>query len=265
MSYKRKHDVKLKVSLSLFIIILLLHCFLLTAASAQKFPEPRGAINDFAGVITPQYERPMDLLAREVLQKAETSVVVVTLKDIQGNDPADYANKLYEAWGIGKKGQDKGVLILFALGERQVRIETGYGVEGILPDGLVGEILDTYVVPYLKKGNYDKGLSNALVAVSSVIAKDAGISLTGSSTSRSQTKETIQKKPRINLFYVILFFIVLTMLLGTRRGRTLLPFILLMLLAGGRGGGGGSFGGFGGGFGGFGGGLSGGGGAGRGF
>jgi len=266
MIQQRKYDVKLKASLSLFIIILLLHCFLLTSAWAQKFPKPKGAINDYAELITPQYERPMDLLAREVLQKTGTAVVVVTLKSIEGNDPADYANRLYEAWGIGKKGEDKGVLILLALTERKVRIETGYGVEGILPDGLVGEILDTYVAPYLKKGNYDKGLSNALVAVSSVIAKDAGISLTGSSTSRSQTKKTIQKRPRINLFTIILFFIVLTMLLGTRRGRAILPFILLMLLAGSRGGGGGgSFGGFGGGFGGFGGGLSGGGGAGRGF
>lgn len=261
---KRNHDVKLKASLSLFIIILLLHCFLLTSAGSEKFPQPRGAINDYAGVITPQYARPMDLLAREVLQKTGTSVVVVTLKSIEGNDPADYANRLYEAWGIGKKGQDKGVLILLALEERRVRIETGYGVEGILPDGLVGEIIDTYVVPYLKKGNYDKGLSNALVAVSSVIAKDAGISLTGRSTTNYQTKKKIQERPRINLFSIILFFIVLTMLLGTRRGRAVLPFILLMLLAGGRGGGS-SFGGFGGGFGGFGGGMSGGGGAGRGF
>jgi uncharacterized protein len=97
-----------------------------------------------------------------------------------------------------------------------------------------------------------------------VIAKDAGISLTGSSTPQYQTKKTIQKKPRVSLFSVILFFVVLTMLLGTRQGRAILPFILLMVLAGGRGGGGG-FGGFGGGFGGFGGGLSGGGGAGRGF
>jgi uncharacterized protein len=266
MVQQRKYDVKLKASLSLFIIIVLLHCFLLTSAGAQKFPKPKGAINDYAEVITPQYERPMDLLAREVLQKTGTSVVVVTLKSIEGNDPADYANRLYEAWGIGKKGQDKGVLILLALTERKVQIETGYGVEGILPDGLVGEILDTYVVPYLKKDNYDKGLSNALVAVSSVIAKDAGISLTGSSTTHYQTKKKIKEKPRIKLFSLILFFIVLTMLLGTRRGRTILPFILLMLLAGGRGGGGGGgFGGFGGGFGGFGGGLSGGGGAGRGF
>ena len=256
--------MKLKDFLTLFIIILLLHCFLCTSAWSQKFPQPKGAINDYAEVITPQYEHPMDLLAREVLQKTGTSVVVVTLKSIEGNDPADYANRLYEAWGIGKKGEDKGVLILMALEERKIRIETGYGVEGILPDGLVGEILDTYVVPYLKKGNYSKGLSNALVAVSSVIAKDAGISLTGSRIKDYQTKKKIQKKPRINLFSFVLFFIVLTMLLGTRRGRAILPFILLMLLAGGRGGGRG-FGGFGGGFGGFGGGLSGGGGAGRGF
>ncbi len=264
MTQQRKYDVKFKASLSLLLTILLLHLFIASSDSSEKFPKPKGAINDYAEVITPQYERPMDLLAREVLQKTGTSVVVVTLKSIGDNDPADYANRLYEVWGIGKKGEDKGVLILLAVEERKVRIETGYGVEGILPDGLVGEILDTYVVPYLKKGNYDKGLSNALVAVSSVIAKDAGISLTGSSTTNYQTKKKIKEKSRINLFSVILFFIVLTMLLGTRRGRTILPFILLMLLAGGRGGGS-SFGGFGGGFGGFGGGLSGGGGAGRGF
>ncbi len=262
MTQKRKYNVKFKAALSLFITMLLLHVFLLYSEGSETFPEPRGAVNDYAGVMTPQYEHSVDLLAREVLQKTGTSMVLVTLEDIEGNDPADYANRIYEAWGIGKKGEDKGVLILLALKEREVRIETGYGVEGILPDGLVGEILDTYVVPYLKKGNYDKGLSNAVVAVSSVIAKDAEISLTGSTTTHKTKK--VEGKPHINLFSLILFFIVLSMLLGTRRGRAILPFILLMFLAGGRGGGGG-FGGFGGGFGGFGGGMSGGGGAGRGF
>ena len=259
---QRKPDLKFKASLPLLIAIILLHLFLLPSEGQEKFPEHRGAVNDFAGVITSQYEHSMDLLAREVLQKTGTSVVVVTLKSIEGNDPADYANRLYETWGIGKKGEDKGVLILFALKERRVRIETGYGVEGILPDGLAGDILDKYVVPHLRKGNYDKGLSNAVVAVSSVIAKDAEISLTGSPATYKTKK--VKEKPQINLFSLILFFIVLSMLLGTRRGRAILPFVLLMFLAGGRGGGG-SFGGFGGGFGGFGGGMSGGGGAGRGF
>jgi uncharacterized protein len=233
------------------------------SVGADKFPRPQGAVNDFAGVISSRYERSMDLLAREVLQKTGVSVVVVTVKSIEDNDPADYANRLYEAWGIGTKGEDKGVLIFLTLKERRIRIETGYGVEGILPDGRVGEVLDRYSVPYLKQGDYGKGLANAMAALSTIIAKDAGVSLTG------QPVIPAMKRPKerrgFNLFSLILFFIIMSMLLGTRQGRAMLPWILLMLMMGGRGGGGGSFGGFGGGFGGFGGGMSGGGGAGRGF
>lgn len=232
------------------------------SAGSDEFPRPQGAVNDFAGVLSSRHERSMDLLAREVLQKTGVPVVVVTVKSIEDNDSADYANRLYEAWGIGTKGEDKGVLIFLTLKERRIRIETGYGVEGILPDGRVGEILDRYSVPYLKQGDYGKGLANAMAAVSTIIAKDAGVSLTG------QPVIPAMKRPKerrgVNVFSLILFLIVISMLLGTRQGRAMLPWILLMLMMGGRGGGGG-FGGFGGGFGGFGGGMSGGGGAGRGF
>jgi len=248
----------------LFLLVILM-C--LTAASplfsADTFPAPRGAVNDFAGVIAPEYKNRMERLAEEVLQKTGTSVVVATVKSIGDADPADYANRLYEAWGIGKKGEDKGVLIFLAREERRIRIETGYGVEGILPDGLVGEILDRYVIPDLKKGDYSRGLLNAEAAVISVIARDAEVSITGMpSTTTHRAKP--RSSPASNLVTLILFFIIISFLLGTRQGRRMLPFILLMLMMGGRGGGG-SFGGFGGGFGGFGGGMSGGGGAGRGF
>ena len=74
----------------------------------NNFPRPVGAVNDFAGVISQRYSQSMESLAREVLIKTGTSVVVVTMKDIGGDDPGDYANRLYEAWGIGKKGEDKG-------------------------------------------------------------------------------------------------------------------------------------------------------------
>ncbi len=204
----------------------------------------------------------MELLAREVLQKTGTTVVVATVKSIGDNDLTDYANRLYEEWGIGKKGEDKGVLIILAVDERRIRIETGYGVEGILPDGLVGNILDRYVVPHLKQNDYDKGMANALVAVSQVIAKDANVSLTGSPTGTPSRYPA--RKRQVNPLSLIMLIIVIALLLGTRQGRRMLPFIILMLMMGGRGGGGG-FGGFSGGFGGFGGGLSGGGGAGRGF
>jgi uncharacterized protein len=247
----------------LFVLILLFLLVALPLAADEKFPEPMGPVNDFAGVIPSQYKRSMNNLAIEVMQKTGASVVVATFKSIGDSDPADFANRLYEAWGIGKEGQDKGVLILLAVRERRVRIETGYGIEGILPDGLTGEILDRYVIPYLKKGDYGRGLSNAMIAVSSLMAKDAEVSLNGE---QSIGKSRIRRaSPVSSLFTLIIFILILIPLLGTRRGRAILPFLLLMLLMGGGGRSTGSFGSFGGGFGGFGGGMSGGGGAGRGF
>ncbi len=235
---------------------------LLTSISfaAEKYPSPRGAVNDFANVIDSANAARMEALAREVLQKTGTAVVVATVDTVGENEDYNlYANGLYKAWGIGKKGEDKGVLIFLTVKERKIRIETGYGVEGILPDGLVGEILDKYVIPLLKEGNYGKALYNAMYACSAYIAKDANVQLSGS-PAPYRTRARAENKG-INVFGIIFFLIVAALLLGTRTGRSMLPWLLLILLSGGRGGGGG----FSGGFGGFGGGGSGGGGAGRGF
>jgi uncharacterized protein len=261
--YTRTFIVNNKRALSILSISIIFSLFLVSLSSGNdKFPRPRGPVNDFAGIISSGYARTMDQVAREVLHKTGVSIVVVTVKSIGDNDTADYTNRLYEAWGIGTKGEDKGVLIFLALKERRIRIETGYGVEGILPDGLVGEVLDRYSIPYLQRGDYGKGLANAMAAVSAIIAKDAGVSLTGQPVIPAM--KTPKERQRFNVFSLILFFIVMSLLLGTRQGRAMLPWILLMLMMGSRGGGGG-FGGFSGGFGGFGGGMSGGGGAGRGF
>jgi uncharacterized protein len=241
-------------------------------AADPAFPRPAGAVNDFANVISPAERASMENLAREVLQKTGTAVVVATVATVGDMAADDYATRLYESWGIGKKGEDKGVLILLALKERRVRIETGYGVEGILPDGVAGEILRLHVIPLLKQGDYGKGLANAVTAVSDVIARNAGVTLTG--RPQMQPARPTGTTP-VSPFTVMLFFIVVLLLLFTETGRQLLA--LLFFTGSGRGGrryggtyygcgwGGGSsggFGGFGGGFGGFGGGMSGGGGAG---
>jgi uncharacterized protein len=249
-----------------FILVLALALILtLTAHVAfaeNKYPLPRDtAVNDFANVIDAENAAKMEALAQEVLQKTGTAVVVATVPSIGENEDYNmYANGLYQAWGIGKKGEDKGVLIFLTVKERKIRIETGYGVEGILPDGRVGEILDKYVVPFLKEGQYGKGLYNAMYACSAFIAKEANVQLSGSPMPYRTNVQAQQKG--INVFGIIFFFIALAFLLGTRTGREMLPILLMMFLSGGRGGGGG---GFGGGFGGFGGGGSGGGGAGRSF
>lgn len=231
-------------------------------ADKQKFPRPTGAVNDFAGVIPADSKARMEALSTEILDKTGTAVVVATMKSLDGDDPDMYATDLYAAWGIGKKGEDKGVLIFLAVQERRVRIETGYGVEGILPDGLVGSILDQYAMPHLKTGEYAQGLFNGMLAVGKVIARDAGVTIGDG----YQLKRPVQqRRPQrgSGLGGLILLGLILLFAL-TPMGRAMLPWLLLSALSGGRGGGGfGSFGG--GGFGGFGGGGSGGGGAGRSF
>jgi uncharacterized protein len=246
---------------ALFLVAILI--FLANSALAQKYPPHRGtAVNDFAGVIDQANAAKMESLAREILQKTGAAVVVATMPELGQNEEISlYVNGLYQAWGIGKKGEDKGVLIFLAVKERKIRIETGYGVEGVLPDGRVGEILDQYVVPHLKTGETGKGLYNAMLVCGSYIAKEAGVQLTG--VPGPYRADTRRQNKGVNIFGIIFFLIAAAVLLGTRTGREMLPWLLLLLMSGsGRGGG---SGGFGGGFGGFGGGMSGGGGAGRDF
>ena len=96
-------------------------------------------------------------MAHEIWAKTNTAIVVVTVDSMGDNYIEDYAVRLFETWGIGKKGEDKGVLILNTIKEQEIRIETGYGVEGILPDGLLGTIRDQYLIPHLREGDFGGG------------------------------------------------------------------------------------------------------------
>jgi uncharacterized protein len=85
-------------------------------------------------------------------------MTVVVIKSLDGLAIEEAAVKLFELWGIGKKHKDNGLLFLWSTGDRRVRVEVGYGLEGALPDGKVGAILDTYVIPKFKAGNFDEGV-----------------------------------------------------------------------------------------------------------
>ena len=228
---------------------------------AQQFPKPKGAINDFANVISQTYEQQLSTICMELWQKTNTALVVVTIPSLGESYLEDYATKLYKAWGIGDKKEDKGILILNAIKERKIRIETGYGVEGIIPDGKAGQIRDQYLIPHLKNGDYGKAYLAAAITIANIVAKDANVKLTGTYNTQNLPAKRKSSKWVKRLLTLLFFFFVF----GTR-GR-ILPWLLLGSILGGgsnnRGGFGGGFGsgGFGGGFGGFGGGMSGGGGA----
>jgi uncharacterized protein len=96
-----------------------------------------------------------------------SEMAVVVIRSLDGASIEEAAAKLFELWGIGKKDRDNGLLLLWSTGERRVRVEVGYGLEGVLPDGKVGAILDAYVIPRFKSGEFDDGIVagvDALVA-----------------------------------------------------------------------------------------------------
>jgi uncharacterized protein len=248
-----------KISLvGLFFVTLFLP--VLVQAQALNFPQTNVPINDYAEIIPPEYEARMDALARAVWEKTGTALIVATFRDVGGENPRIFATKLYTAWGIGTRGKDKGILLLVAVKERQVTFETGYGVEGILPDAKMGAILDQYVVPLLLQDRYGEGLLNGMGAVAAILAKDAGVSINVHDYGAKvpQTSRGIGLVP-----FAFFILLVIFSFFGRRRGMSPVFFLPWLFLGGGRGMGG--FGGFSGGFGGFGGGMSGGGGASRSF
>lgn len=234
-----------------------------------KFPEPEGYVNDYAQLLSPQEKEAITGIIRELRQKTTAEIAVVTLKSVAPYDINLYAVKLFEKWGIGTKDKDNGALILLALKEREVRIEVGYGLEGILPDGLTGEIIRKYMIPSFKEENYGQGIIAGTKAVVFRVAREYQVRITGLP---HMPEAKGRKAPDAAGAELILTLLLLVLLLGWKSG--LLCYWLFGPRGGGywgrRGGGGfggGGFGGWGsggfggGGFGGFGGGSSGGGGA----
>lgn len=230
---------------------------------AQNVPQPAGWVNDFANIIDKGDADKLSSLIEKVEQKTTMEIAVVTVNSIAPYDEKEYARILFDNWKPGKKGKDNGVLVFLAVKERRWRIETGYGVEGILPDALCGEIGRSYMVSYFKEGKYGEGLYQGICAIANIIAKDAHVSFAALGNFKEITPE---QQPSLTIpdslaVVIVLIFIVLFIVIGN------LGVYRNRYYGGGYYGGssGGGFGGGGGGFGGFGGGGGGGGGAGGGF
>ena len=134
-------------------------------------------MNDFAHALTPDTITRLENLCQELDQKAHAQIAVVTVNSLDGSDIETYAVDLFHKWGIGSKATDRGVLILYAIRDRRSRIEVGYGLEPILPDGKVGAF-QRDAAPALRNGDYSAGISLVANRVADVIAQDAGVQLT---------------------------------------------------------------------------------------
>ena len=255
-----------------------------SAVALEKMNELTASnyVNDFARVLSPETQARLNTLCLEIQQKAHAQITVVTIHTLDGSDIESYSTDLFAKWGVGGKGtgisggddktSNRGVLILVAVKDHKYRVEVGYGLEAILPDGKVGGF-GREMAPMLRQQDYNTALTLVTTRVAQTIASDAHLELTGAlpmprSTVRPQgDSSSFPRLPTaVVLFIIFLVFHVIRFLWRILTGQN-------NRRSGGFWGGGGiigggwSGGGFGGGggggsdFGGFGGGSSGGGGA----
>ena len=138
-------------------------------------PKPAFYVNDFAGVLDEATEQYIINRAAALESRTTAQLVVVTMSDIGERAIEEYANDLFNKWGIGSADKDNGVLILLDVGSRQPRIEVGYGLEGALPDGKTGRIQDDYMIPYFKQNDFSQGVLQGFNALLAEIYTEYGI------------------------------------------------------------------------------------------
>lgn len=152
---------------------------LITAAQislSAAFPKATGYVNDFAQVLDPDTRVELESLLRDTERKTTAEVVLATVTSLDGMTVEDYANRLFQEWGIGQREKDNGILVLVAPGEREMRIEVGYGLEPILPDGLAGEIIRTEFLPSFRNGDFPKGITAGVQRVAAIVQRNQMLS-----------------------------------------------------------------------------------------
>lgn len=240
-----------------FLIVLITLASMFTGCStSEKIPIPTVEkdvyIYDEDNVIDDDVEKDLNKMLVELEEKTEAEFAVVSVESLLDKSIEDYANNLFNTLGIGKKGEDNGVLLLFSRSDEKVRLEIGRGLEGCLNDSKCGRILDDFFVPYRENDEYTEATEMTVKAVLSVIADEYEINIQGLEETLPTEEDSDDGLPEW-VWIIIVIAIIFALA------------IILAFFGGGSSSGGGFFGGYSGGFssGGFGGGFSGGGGASR--
>lgn len=241
--------------------ILFLLVIFATMALAQLPQHTDKYVNDFAGIFTGTEATELRVILSQVENNTTSEVVVVTINNTAPYAPSQYRTVLFKEWSIGKADVDNGLLILYAVTERRIEVEVGYGLEGILPDSKVGRMLDDYYVPLRDANQTTKGIIEFTKAVAVLLNENREEILSHKGSSKGLDTGII-----IFIIPIIIGVALILILVAAANRKKWKKGGGGWWIGGGLGGGrfgGGGFGGGGFGGGGFGGGGSGGGGAGR--
>lgn len=141
-------------------------------AAPNDIPAPVGDIyvQDFANILNDNEEAQMRNMGRQIEDQTTSQIAVLTVDSIGETSIEEYAVKAYRSYGLGTKENNNGVLLVIAMKEKKVRIEVGYGLEGTLPDGKTGRILDEYAFPHLQNGQPNLAMMNTYQALANEVS-----------------------------------------------------------------------------------------------
>ncbi|NCA93182.1 TPM domain-containing protein, partial [bacterium] len=185
------------------------------AEENETYPAPAGYINDYTGILSQKAVHTGASIASQIEALTGAQLAVVIVNTTNPLEIEQYAAGLFEKWSIGQKGSDNGVLLLFAMADRAVRIETGYGMEGAIPDAIASNIIHGIIIPQFRNGLYEKGVLAGILAITDLIAKEYNVNIDldeNMSAIRQQTEE--RSSPLSSLAYLLLF----VLLFGMRSG-----------------------------------------------
>jgi uncharacterized protein len=131
--------------------------------------KPTGYLNDFAGILSYEQKQEIEKKLIEIENKTTNEIAVLIINSLEGKSIEEYANEIFNSWGIGKKGKDNGVLILIALKEREIRIEVGYGLESYLPDSVCGRIIREVMAPNFRKNDFYTGIKEGIEKIYEIL------------------------------------------------------------------------------------------------
>lgn len=155
-------------SQGLALVTLLSTFILFSFASALDVPALRGRVNDYANLMPPSRAQSLEQRLEQFENETGHQIAVLTIPSLQGEDIEGFSIRVAENWKIGKKGFDNGVILLIAKNDRRLRIEVGYGLEGILPDAIASRIIREIVAPRFRANDYVGGIEAGADAIMKV-------------------------------------------------------------------------------------------------
>src|ERR1035438_8922279 len=175
--FRRAHSAVFPLLVAACIAVFGLSGQTVQAERVEDLPQPTDYVSDFAHVLSPAAIARLDSLCAQLdHSKTNAQVAVVTIHTLDGADPAEFTSALEDKWKMGKKGLGRDILVFLAVDDHKRRIDVGYDLEGILPDGKVGDI-GREMVPDLRANDFDGAVILAVDEVAQVIAADAKVTL----------------------------------------------------------------------------------------